>query len=287
MKYNIESYSGLRKIYEKIFYGLCKRHFYFITSSFRVLPDFFIIGVVRSGTTSLFNYLGQHPNIKNASYDELGYFDDNYHLGENWYKSLFPTIYTKRKILKENGKFLTFDDTPFYIYNPLVIKRILNDLPNSKIIACLRNPIDRAYSNYNLIINPKHTFEETIQSEINEIGNINSELNDESFLVDNFYEKILSRGFYARQLQLWYDMFPRDKILVISSEELATDTHRVLEEVFNFLEIPNVKIKDLTKQNVRKFPPMKQKTRELLIEYFKPYNEKLYDMLNGKFDWDK
>ena len=129
--------------------------------------------------------------------------------------------------------------------------------------------------------NPKHTFEETIQSEINEIGNINSELNDESFLVDNFYEKILSRGFYARQLQLWYDMFPRDKILVISSEELATDTHRVLEEVFNFLEIPNVKIKDLTKQNVRKFPPMKQKTRELLIEYFKPYNEKLCELEFG------
>ena len=102
---------------------------------------------------SLFQYLGQHPNIENASYDELGYFDDNYHLGENWYKSLFPTKNTKRKIQNKHGKFLTFDDTPFYVYNPLVIKRILSDFPNSKIIVSLRNPIDRAISNYNLLVN--------------------------------------------------------------------------------------------------------------------------------------
>tara|TARA_Y100000996_G_C22488891_1_gene629354 strand:- start:73 stop:849 length:777 start_codon:yes stop_codon:yes gene_type:complete len=257
-----------------------------MTSSFRVLPDFFVIGVVRSGTTSLFHYLGQHPNIENASYDELGYFDDNYHLGENWYKSLFPTKSTKRKIQNKHGKFLTFDDTPFYVYNPLVIKRILSDFPNSKIIVSLRNPIDRAFSNYNLLVNPEYTFEETIDLEINEIKNLNVELNDDSYLVDEFYEKILTRGFYAKQLKLWYDSFPKNQILVISSEELASNTNNVLNDIFNFLEISNFQINDLTKQNVRKFPPMNKETRLRLIEFFKPYNQELYNLVNRNFNWD-
>ena len=286
MKYNTQSYSGIRNFTQKLIHGFCKRHIYYMTSSFRVLPDFFVIGVVRSGTTSLFHYLGQHPNIENASYDELGYFDDNYHLGENWYKSLFPTKSTKRKIQNKHGKFLTFDDTPFYVYNPLVIKRILSDFPNSKIIVSLRNPIDRAFSNYNLLVNPEYTFEETIDLEINEIKNLNVELNDDSYLVDEFYEKILTRGFYAKQLKLWYDSFPKNQILVISSEELASNTNNVLNDIFNFLEISDFQINDLTKQNVRKFPPMNKETRLRLIEFFKPYNQELYNLVNRNFNWD-
>ena len=286
MKYNTEPSSGIKNIVQKFIHGVCKRHIFFMTSPFRVLPDFFIIGVVRSGTTSLYHYLGQHPSIKNAAYDELGYFDDNYHLGVNWYRSLFPTKNTNKKIQNKHGKFLTFDDTPFYVYNPLVIKRILSDFPNSKIIVCLRNPIDRAYSNYNLLINPKYTFEETIQLEMNEIKNLQSELKDDSFLVDTFYEKILARGFYAKQLQLWYNVFPKDNILVISSEELASNTNNVLVEIFDFLNISNVEIKDLTKQNVRKFPQMNSKTRETLIEYFKPYNDDLFNLINKNLNWN-
>jgi len=266
---------------------LIKQNFRYITSSLRVLPDFFVIGVVRSGTTSLFHYLNQHPNIAGASYDELGYFDDNYHLGISWYKSLFPTIFTKKRIEKEHGKFLSFDDTPFYIYNPLVAKRIQNDFPDSKMILLLRNPIDRAYSNYNLVENSKQTFEEVINQEIHEIENITTEENENEFyLVNNFYEKILTRGFYAKQLKYWYKIFPKEKILIESSEEFSKNTHNTLNKIFNFLEIKEFTIKDISKHNVRKFPPMKQKTRDDLIEFFKPYNESLYKLINKKFDWD-
>ena len=149
MKYNTQSYSGIRNFTQKLIHGFCKRHIYYMTSSFRVLPDFFVIGVVRSGTTSLFHYLGQHPNIENASYDELGYFDDNFHLGLNWYRSLFPMKSTRAMVESKYKKFLTYDVTPFYIYNPTVVDRIFKFSPDTKIIGILRNPIDRAYSNYN------------------------------------------------------------------------------------------------------------------------------------------
>ena len=284
MKYNTENSSS--NIISKFYYGLIKQNYRYITSPLRILPDFFVIGVVRSGTTSLFHYLNQHPNIAGALYDELGYFDDNYHLGVNWYKSLFPTIFTKKRIQKEHGKFLSFDDTPFYIYNPQVARRIHENFPNAKMILLLRNPIDRAYSNYNLTNFAKLTFDEFIKNEIDEINNIDLDSKDESYLVNNFYEKILPRGFYAKQLEAWYQIFPKEKILINSSEDFANNTDEVLNQIFNFLEIKQVKIKDTTKHNVRKFPPMEQKTRDYLIEFFKPYNESLYKLINEKFDWN-
>ena len=103
MKYNTENSSS--NIISKFYYVIIKQNYRYITSPLRILPDFFVIGVVRSGTTSLFHYINQHPNIAGALYDELGYFDDNYPLGVNWYKSLFPTIFTKKRVQKEHGKF--------------------------------------------------------------------------------------------------------------------------------------------------------------------------------------
>ena len=292
MKYNNQANNVKlgKKICQKILYGLIKRNYYYLSSSFRVLPECFVIGVVRSGTTSLYHYLGQHPCIVSSAYDELGYFDDNYHLGINWYKSLFPTKFTKNKIIKKHGKFLTYDVTPFYIYNPLVAKRIFESFPKAKIISNLRNPIDRAYSNYNDALEMgdiKIPFEEVVQIAMDEIDKNKSKINNEAYIVNTFYENILARGFYADQLKIWFKKFQKNQLLMIPSEDLAQKTDQILTKIFEFLDLPYFKIKDLTKQNKREYPPMKAETRKLLIEFYRPYNEKLYNLINQHFDWDK
>ena len=292
MKYNnqINNNTSIKKIYQKIFYGLIKRNYYYLSSPFRVLPECFVIGVVRSGTTSLYHYLGQHPCIGSSAYDEIGYFDNNYHLGVNWYKSLFPTKFTKNKIIKKHGKFLTYDVTPFYIYNSLVARRILASFPRAKIISNLRNPIDRAYSNYILMYqdgDTTKTFEEMIQIAMDEIEKNKSKLNDEVYAADTFYQNILARGFYADQLKIWFEKFQKKQILIIPSEDLALKPDQVLTKVFEFLDLPYFKIKDFTRQNKREYHPMKDETRKLLVEFYKPHNKKLFDMLGSKFDWDK
>ena len=230
-KYHRQDQQDIRlakNLYQRFRYGLIKRHFHYLTSGFRVSPNFFVIGGVRCGTTSLYHYLGQHNCIKQAAYDELGYFDDNFHLGLNWYRSLFPTKFIQKKIESEYKKFLTYDVTPFYIYNPLVVDRIFKFSPNAKIIAALRNPIDRAYSNYNSKMqeegDTKTTFEEIVYSEIEKIENNENNQENNAFLVDEFYELLLARGFYAKQLEFWFKKFPRKNILLISSEELAVNT---------------------------------------------------------------
>jgi len=292
MKYKnqINNNTSIKKIYQKIFYGLIKRNYYYLSSPFRVLPECFVIGVVRSGTTSLYHYLGQHPCISSSAYDEIGYFDNNYHLGVNWYKSLFPTKFTKNKIIKKHGKFLTYDVTPFYIYNSLVARRILASFPRAKIISNLRNPIDRAYSNYILMYqdgDTTKTFEEMIQIAMDEIEKNKSKLNDEVYAADTFYQNILARGFYADQLKIWFEKFQKNQILIIPSEDLALKPDQVLTKVFEFLDLPYFKIKDFTRQNRREYHPMKDETRKLLVEFYKPHNKKLFDMLGSKFDWDK
>ena len=292
MKYNnqIENIKPIKKIYQKIFHGLIKRHYYYLSSPLRVLPECFVIGVVRSGTTSLYHYLGQHPCIGSSAYDEIGYFDDNYHLGINWYKSLFPTKFARDKIIKKHGKFLTYDVTPFYIYNPLVTRRIFESFPQAKIISNLRNPIDRAYSNYIIMLqdgDTTKTFEEIVKMEMDEIDKSKSKLNDESYIVDIFYENLLARGFYANQLEVWFEKFQKNQLLMISTEDLAQKTDQVLTKVFEFLDLPYFKIRDFTKQNKREYPLMKDETRKLLIEFYKPHNEKLYSLINQHFDWDK
>ena len=80
----------------KIYWNLYKRGIAGLTSSFRVLPDFIIIGSMKSGTTSLYHDICEHPCVSPAAYDEIGFFDRNYELGVNWYRSLFPTKMNKK-----------------------------------------------------------------------------------------------------------------------------------------------------------------------------------------------
>ena len=196
----------------KIKHVMLKRHVYGWSSPLRVLPDLIVIGVVRSGTTSLYYYLSQHPSIIKSAYDELGYFDSNYKLGLNWYKSLFPSIFEKKKVERKNGKFVTYDVTPFYIYDQKSPQRIHQILPNSKLIVILRNPVDRSYSNY-FLGNQEKKFEEIIANEKKILNKIDKNNVDEYY---NFvHTSMLARGFYAEQLENWYKIFPKDQILII------------------------------------------------------------------------
>ena len=131
------------------------------------------------------------------------------------------------------------------------------------------------------------TFEEMIQMAMDEIEKNKSKLNDEAYIADTFYQNILARGFYADQLEIWFEKFQKKQLLIIPSEDLAQNPDQVLTKVFEFLDLPYFKIKDLTKQNKREYPPMKAETRKLLIEFYRPYNEKLYNLINQHFDWDK
>ncbi|MEM4245615.1 MAG: sulfotransferase [Candidatus Nanoarchaeia archaeon] len=265
---------------------MIKRHFYGITSPFRVLPDFIIIGTMRSGTTSLNFDLAQHPCITPAAYDEIGFFDSNFELGLHWYRSLFPSILTKHWIKFHKKYFLTGEDTPFYFWNPLAAERIKKLLPDVKLIALLRNPIDRAYSNYHTAVRigaEKASFEEQIQKELA----LQNEDNKENFARFIRQPSYLAKSIYADQLEIWFKLFNHSQILIITTEDLEKNPTKTLNQVFQFLNLPSYEIKKPEHRKAANYEKMNANTRKLLIDYFKPHNERLYAMIGKRFDWDK
>ena len=269
----------MRKYYHTYF----KRGISGITASSRVLPNFIIIGTVRSGSTSLYYNICEHPSVLEAAYDEIGYFDSNYHLGQNWYRSMFPTQKMMDKIREDTRYSITGEDTPFYFWKQEVAERIFSDIPETKIIIILRNPVDRAYSNYKLAVrenNEKLTFEEAIEEEI-------EFLSKNSFLETvNRFRSYLTKGMYVNQIKPWLDIFPRNQFHILSTEQMKNKPHETLNQVFKFLSIPNYNIKNPQKRKLADYKKMNDNTRERLLKYYKPYNQEFFESIKQKFEWN-
>ena len=281
-----------RKLYQIIYYQLIQRHIFAITGFIRVIPDFLVIGAKRCGTTSLYQHLSEHPCISRSPRDNIGFFNENYHLGINWYKSLFPTVFYKKKMESKNKQCLFFDVTSTYMEEELTAKNVYEVNPNQKIIVILRNPVDRAYSHYHVNVkekSEKRSFEDAIFEEMNRIKSEriiqNKNKNLRVFTPNNIH--YLKKGFYALQLKSWFKIFPREQILVLSTEEFQEDQNLIYKKIFDFLNIPNMKIKNTEKMEKGNYIPMKDKTRTLLLDYFIQYNHELFELINSEFNWEK
>ncbi|MEL7147808.1 MAG: sulfotransferase domain-containing protein, partial [Bacteroidota bacterium] len=125
------------------------RHFYFdverrarlLTANQRKLPDFLCIGAQKSGSSTLYWWLKQHPQLAMSFDKESKFLDRYYSKGEKWYRHQFPLASSRK---------LAGDNTPYYLFHPLVPERAHALCPNAKVIMILRNPIDRAYSQYQM-----------------------------------------------------------------------------------------------------------------------------------------
>jgi hypothetical protein len=281
--------SLFKKIYRVIKYGFIQRNFKYFTSSIRILPSFIIVGAVRCGTTSLYYNICEHSCVLPASYDEIGFFDSNYELGINWYKSMFPTKFKMKKIESKTGICITGEDTPFYFWDKKAIERIKKDIPKIKLIVLLRNPIDRAYSNYHLGVrlgSESLSFEDSIKKEIELLEKNNDFESDkiEKFLRPRSY---IAKGLYYQQIKNWFDIFSKDQILILNTENLSVNPHQTLKQIFNFLNLPNEKIQNIQNRKVGNYQKMNENTREYLKKLFQPHNKKLFKILGREFEWNK
>src|SRR5947208_4822180 len=120
-----------------------------VTAPIRLLPDFLVIGAQRGGTTSLYHYLQAHPCIKLANTKDTHFFDKKYNKGLTWYRGHFP-IWLEKAYAQQVRRqtFVMGEASPSYLFHPHVPKRVKQALPHVKLIVLLRNPVDRAYSQY-------------------------------------------------------------------------------------------------------------------------------------------
>ncbi|MCF8112202.1 MAG: sulfotransferase domain-containing protein [Desulfobacteraceae bacterium] len=258
----------------------------FLSSPWRTLPHFLVIGAQKSGTTSLYNCLIQHPEIRPGLVKEVHYFDgglnpevDTYKKGAFWYRANFP--------LKGNGC-ITGEASPIYIFHPLVPGRIFELVPRVKLIALLRNPAERAIS---------HFFHEKKKGR-EELPMLEAFKREEERLLpiierQDYKNKIFknksykTRGLYRQQLDRFLKYFSRKQILIISSEDFFNNTSSVLKKIFQFLEIePAGNIFDLAPKNIgHNRVDAGKEVYDYLNDYFALPNRQLADLTGYDPGW--
>ena len=255
----------------------------------RSLPDFIIIGAQKAGTTSLFSYLSQHPQILHPACKEIHFFDgdispgeNNFDKGESWYRSNFP----RKKNVGANR--ITFEATPIYLFNPLVPKRIFDLIPKVKLIIILRNPTERALSHYFLEKRMNQESLPILEALKIEEKRLESVIKKEDYRSKAFrYHSYKSRGIYKDQIARYLKYFSRNQLLIISSEKLLNDRQNTLKQIFDFVEVDRkFEVKNLTLHNVANHKkPIEPEVYEYLDNYFRPYNEELYKLVGENFGW--
>ena len=150
----------------------------------------------------------------------------------------------------------------------------------------LRNPVDRAYSQFNVSVKEKvesRSFHDAMNEEIDDLKNNNIEENFE--IAKNEFDYI-KKGMYALQLKPWFDTIPKDNIGIFSTEEFKNNSQEMYNGIFKFLGISNFGIEKNEIMEKGKYLPMKDDTRDLLLDFYKIHNEKLFKLINKKFDWE-
>jgi hypothetical protein len=274
-----------------------------MSSALRMLPEFLIIGVQKGGTTSLYRYLEQHPCVAPAFAKEVHFFDNHtrdykYGKGLSWYRSHF--VYSTSKIYHQTvhrQNLITGEGSPDYIFDPNAPQRIAAALPHVKLIVILRNPVDRAYSHYMHnaraawdVKREPLSFEEAIAAEPTRLqGEKAKLLQDDSYFSYNYmHYSYLQRGMYADQLQTWFSLYPKEQMLILGSENFFADPQAHFKQVLEFLGLPDWDLPEYKSFNTRSQGAiaMADQTRSQLLEYFKPHNQRLYQILGNDFGWD-
>jgi hypothetical protein len=262
-----------------------------LTAAYRLLPHFIVISVERGGTTSLYRYLNRHPCVAESFRKEIDYFDFNWSRGLRWYRAHFPTRWQAAWTRARRGHpLVTGEATPYYLYHPLVPERIVQTLPDVKLIALLRNPVERAYSHYNMNCRQQKeslSFEEAIECEEERLRGeyLRLEQGEIEFSENHYKFGYQFRGIYVDRLKHWHEYFPPKRLLVLRSEDLYEDPPAVLDQVIDFLGLPSWKLTEFKAYNQKPYQPIHPETRLRLAEHFAPHNARLYEYLGRDFGW--
>lgn len=224
--------------------------------------DFIVGGTQKGGTTALDYYLRKHPQIGMAKRKEVHFFDNEqiYSIPDvnyNKYHMFFDLIWTKK---------VYGEVTPIYIYWESCCKRIFEYNPNIKLIFILRNPIERAFSNWNMEFDrnsDKETFSNAIRSERDRIK--------ESLPQQHRVYSYVDRGLYSEQIKLYKSYFPDNQLMFIKYEEFYTNQEKILFDIFKFLGVSSDEFtfEKKTVHKRKKHSEISKGDKEYLIRKFK------------------
>jgi len=218
------------------------------------LPDFLVVGAQKSGTTWLDAVLRTHPDVYMPSLrKEVHFFDANFDKGTDWYARYFVDATTGSRI---------GEATPMYLYDPQVPKRIFATIPDARIIVILRNPPDRAVSQY------RH-----VQARRGFTGSFTE------FMIED--DTVIDRGMYAEQLQRYLDLWPPESVLTLIFEHATHDPDALRSQLASFLDIDGEAFGDTPVNSAQNRRPVMKRTRRLAASVTSRMQSPAFDRLFG------
>ena len=236
-----------------------------------MIPNYLIIGVQKSGTTSMINYFNQHPQIFLYE-DEIHFFDSYQYLkGKEYYENIF------KKKMPKNKKFIG-EKTPSYCFIPLCVPRIQKMYPTIKMIMVLREPIQRCFSQY-MMICKKNNIKASNQHFYDTIKSIEHiKLKDITSTQGYYY---LQRGFYDEQIRHLYKYFPRKNIYIGVFEIIKENQEKEYNKMYEFIGASTsdtIDYSEIERKGEYKFE-LSLENKQYLYSIYKKYNAKLYKIL--------
>lgn len=253
----------------------------------RGLPRFLIIGAPKAGTTSLFRYLAQHPQVVEGRRKEVHYFDIRYSRGEAWYRSHFPT---ERQLA---GGRITGEGSPYYLCHPQAPRRMAALLPAARLIVLLRNPVERAISHYfHSVRNDREPLpiDGAMAAEEQRTAAVYERMRRDPAADSRQHRWFAYKGtaHYREQLDTLLQHYPREQVLILKSEDLFADPQQVLDQVCRHIGLdagfcpPNLEPQLVGGYDRHQADPV----RSALNQYFAPRNAALYELLGRDLGWD-
>jgi hypothetical protein len=223
----------------------------------------------------------KHPRFLPALRKEIHFFDQHFHKGWLWYLAHFP-------VREEN--ILSGEASPHYYFFSVAAQRVAECLPHTKLIMLIRNPVDRAYSHYKHEIAmgyEKQSFQDAQDREFTITDGIRTR---KDLLANGTFQYVhfsyLSKGMYVTYLKHWMEKIPRERFLILKSEELFSEPRKVFSLVLDFLGIPQSDIATFPTYNEGSYEPLDNKLKSHLQEFYAPYNLELSRFLGMDFsDW--
>ena len=244
------------------------------------LPNFFIVGAAKAGTSSLWRYVNQHPDIfmpKDFYHKEPSYFVSHYGMSSfQEYRSLFRGA-TQDAVGEASTAYLTCEHSA---------QAIASHVPDAKIIVMLRNPARRAYSLYNWMAQEGYeyalSFDRALRLEEKRWQSSTFRRNNPQYFWNYMYFR---SGCYAPQVQRYLDVFGKENVRILLFEDFINDAHVYCSEVFSFLGVdptfqPNTAVHNPSKYTP--FPPLQVFLRRLTSVGVRIRNRLLKQRLTSK-----
>lgn len=203
-------------------------------------PTHLVLGAPKAATSWLYQCMKEHPDVYVPHVKEIRFFYQHYDKGSDWYLTWFDGRRDEKAVV---------ENSPSYLAIPEAAARISRDLPGVKLVCSLRNPVDRAYSHYCMLLRG---------------GRVGTDIDSE--IRTNEY--ILSRGRYYQQLQRYLALFAPDDLLILFYDDLKADPRGFISSVWHFLDVDAEFLPSIISEQYlyRKYRPRSQSLHDGLVK---------------------